>query len=511
MPRSSIKIQCPKCKFSCDHERKFINHLQSEHKISGDLDSYLDIHYGGKIQRCDCGCGERLTWSGWKRGFSSRFLRGHNARVKSSFDDKNLQRKMADKRRSGYRSGKYKVWNDGLTKETDERVRRSSEKAGKTTRDQYENEGRVPWQIKDPDRWEKIRDRCQSKFRLTTDEILERIDRLPLNVEVISDLDREYKKRQTTLIQFKCLDCSNYFEKTLKNIEDTPRCFSCYPKESFNQIEIRDLISSITNNKVLMSDRNLISPKEIDILVPDKKFGIEFNGLTFHTERDLPNDYHYEKTRMCQEKGVDLIHIFGDEWRGPKRPIVESMIRTRLGSFERRIGARRCDVVELSVKDRRKFFDENHLDGDVRSKKSWGLKDETGTIVSALSIRVPGYGKYKGDVEIARFATLRNTIVPGNLGKLMKQVKEWSSQNGHNRIISYTDLRHGTGKSYEKVGFTYERDTDLRFWWTDKSSRCDRFHIKADRSRGMSEKEVAQERGMVRIYGCPNRVFVMDL
>ena len=76
-------------------------------------------------------------------------------------------------------------------------------------------------------------------------------------------------------------------------------------------------------------------------------------------------------------------------------------------------------------------------------------------------------------------------------------------------LITYVDTRHGTGDSYKKAGFTVFGKTTQRFWWTDFRNRFDRFSIRADKSRGMTEAEVAKEAGVTRIYGCQNIVFLM--
>ena len=64
------------------------------------------------------------------------------------------------------------------------------------------------------------------------------------------------------------------------------------------------------------NNRQILIGKEIDMLCPDYKIGIEFNGNKWHTEFFGKKDryYHLEKTIKCNEKGYGLIHIFEDEW-----------------------------------------------------------------------------------------------------------------------------------------------------------------------------------------------------
>lgn len=505
------KFKCPLCDYKSTQGRLEL-HIHDIHKEDAQ-EVYIEHILGGdeKKAECECGCGNRSRWIGWKEGFSGGFLRGHNAKVDDpevagSFKQKEVQRAMADKRKQGYRSGKYDVWNKGLSNETDSRVRRMHEKASQTLKRKYNSGEIVPWQYRNPEAWEEICSKMSKDRRLSPSEIHQRIEGAPLDIALLSDL-KGYEKRQTTLLQFRCEVCGEVWEKTLKNLEDTPRCFSCDPVASYDEITIRDFVSDLVGAENTRSgDRKLISPKELDIYVPIKKFAIEYNGLTFHTVDDIPKDYHQQKTELCREKGVTLFHIFGDEWRGPKRAIVESMIRSRLGANEKRVYARKCTIESIPAKVRRLFFKETHLDGDVKSTIAWALKDEQGRIVSALSLRKPFHKKYRGMWEVARFSSVLNTTVPGALGKLIKEAKTWAHDQGSKGLISYVDTRLGTGQSYECVGFEHLKDTDLRFWWTDGTSRFNRFKFRADSSRGMSEREVAQEAGVARIYGCKNRV-----
>ena len=98
------------------------------------------------------------------------------------------------------------------------------------------------------------------------------------------------------------------------------------------------------------------------------------------------------------------------------------MILHKIGVHSERIHARSCTIVDLPLKDRKDFFNNNHLSGDVSAKAAWALCDKTGRIVAALSIRTPIQKKWKNRLEIARFSILTGVHVPGALSKLLKKV-----------------------------------------------------------------------------------------
>ena len=75
--------------------------------------------------------------------------------------------------------------------------------------------------------------------------------------------------------------------------------------------------------------------------MPDYKFGIEFDGLYWHSNIYKDNDYHLNKTELCEKENIQLLHIFEDEWVN-KKEIVKSIIKSKLNIFENKIFARKC-------------------------------------------------------------------------------------------------------------------------------------------------------------------------
>jgi hypothetical protein len=64
-----------------------------------------------------------------------------------------------------------------------------------------------------------------------------------------------------------------------------PRCLKCYPKsQGFSKVEkeltkfCKFYFPNLKENK-----KDLIKPLELDIIIPELKLAIEFNGLWFHS------------------------------------------------------------------------------------------------------------------------------------------------------------------------------------------------------------------------------------
>lgn len=65
------------------------------------------------------------------------------------------------------------------------------------------------------------------------------------------------------------------------------------------------------DGQIQPNTRKIIHPKELDIYIPDLKIVIEFNGTYWHAEERQNNIYvHREKSILCHEKEIRLIHIF---------------------------------------------------------------------------------------------------------------------------------------------------------------------------------------------------------
>lgn len=63
--------------------------------------------------------------------------------------------------------------------------------------------------------------------------------------------------------------------------------------------------------KVVENNKTLIYPKELDIYLPEYNTAIEFNGTWYHSiEAGCSKDYHLQKSLLCREKGIRLIHIY---------------------------------------------------------------------------------------------------------------------------------------------------------------------------------------------------------
>jgi G:T-mismatch repair DNA endonuclease (very short patch repair protein) len=261
------------------------------------------------------------------------------------------------------------------------------------------------------------------------------------------------------------------------------------------------------------NNRSLISPLELDIVIPDKKIAIEYCGLYWHSElMGKDKNYHLNKLKMCEEKGYRLITIFEDEWIN-KRRVVESKLSYLLGvSYCRKVYARNCIVCEITYKESSSFCERNHLQGlDVVNSIRLGLFYKN-KLVSVMTFVKPSASKGSKKMngifwELSRFCTDTDLIVVGGFSKLLSYFRknyEWDE------LFSYVDLRWFTGESYEKIGFNFLHRTKPNYWYSNGTpNRKHRFALRKKKNTDLTEIEINTAKGYYRIWDCGNLKYNM--
>jgi very-short-patch-repair endonuclease/predicted nucleic acid-binding Zn ribbon protein len=210
---------------------------------------------------------------------------------------------------------------------------------------------------------------------------------------------------------------------------------------------------------VIRGDRKLISPKEIDLLIPAHQLAIEVNGLYWHSSvgGKTAKNYHQEKMKAVEVTGYRLLQFWDYELKN-KPDLVLSMIMNACGENRNKIGARECEVVDLRKEDARDFLNLNHLQGSKSCSSALGLLHH-GQLVSVATL---GPSRYrKGATEILRFASLSGMNVVGGFSKLISKIQ--------GTVISYSDNRYSQGAVYRAAGFDLIRDGEPTMWLTDQN------------------------------------------
>lgn len=268
---------------------------------------------------------------------------------------------------------------------------------------------------------------------------------------------------------------------------------------SVGEQQLKDYIESLGFSTV--RNRKTLAGREIDVLVPEKMIGFEYNGLHWHTDKyDKTSTYHYDKWKDCKDKGIQLIQIWEDDWAN-KQGLLKRMVAHKLGiSTERKVFARKTKIVNVKSESARMFLEENHLQG-FRNATYFGLKGPDNTLVALLGV----VRKPNNRIEIARFATSANVV--GGFSKLLNHaVKQYPDVTS---VLSYSHNDHSMGGMYEASGFEKVHETKPGYSYYVRGKRVHRLQYTKKRFQedpslkyedGLTERQLAELNGLYRIW-----------
>jgi hypothetical protein len=295
-------------------------------------------------------------------------------------------------------------------------------------------------------------------------------------------------------------------------------CKKCSNNGYSNQEkEIAEYIKSL-GIKIEENNISILNGKELDIYIPSHNLAIEYNGLYWHSEQFIDDNYHLNKTELCESKGIKLIHIFEDEWLY-KQDIVKSRIKNILGISDNKIYARKCEIKSINYSESSKFLNKNHIQKTSKSKINIGLyyNNELVSLITFGSVRkIMGNKSITDKYELLRFCNKLDTNVIGGASKLLNYfIKNYNPKE----IISYADRRWSNGNLYEKLGFEFVHNSKPNYWYINDNVREYRFKyrkselVKDGFDSKKTEKEIMFDRGVLRIYDCGNKKYklIIDL
>lgn len=220
--------------------------------------------------------------------------------------------------------------------------------------------------------------------------------------------------------------------------------------------EISDYLISL-GVSTLQEHSFMGSKKRWDIVVPESKLAIEFDGIYFHSEKFKKDRSAMAKKAIeASDSGYRQINIFEDEWY-EKKAIVKKLLASAVGkSLDQLVHARKTVAVEVTANEAKVFMACNHIQGFVGGSNYIGLK--YGDILVACmvySYKAAGRatGRVDNCVDIQRYAT--NSKVVGGFQKLLSQVLK---DKNVTTVVSYSDPRLFDGNTYKVAGFTPSKE-----------------------------------------------------
>lgn len=310
------------------------------------------------------------------------------------------------------------------------------------------------------------------KYSFQRSEVKEKISKPKVSDEVFAKLTDyrycfdEYEVKKRSLVDM--ADELKIYYGTVREYL-VSHGFDIRQQSNYSLIErdIGDFVESL-GVSILRGDRTVLGGnREIDVLIPTRKLGIEMNGLYYHSfggvdqESNQENKKrHLSKTLDAKAQGIELIHVTDYEWIN-ERLKIENLIKSKMGLLDGRVPARKLEIKEVEKDEERDFLERYHLQGYIPSKNCPGLYLD-GDLVMLASFGRPRYTS-EYDHELLRVCSKAGTSVVGGLSRL---VKNFHKNNGGS-IISYCHHDKSHGKGYLSSGFELVGLTEPGFIWND--------------------------------------------
>lgn len=288
-----------------------------------------------------------------------------------------------------------------------------------------------------------------------------------------------------------------------------------YAYRSSIELEIEEFIRSFYTGEVLTNFRGF--GQELDLYLPDKNLAIEYNGFPWHTEYfgGKHKTYHLDKTMMCEDNRVKLIHIFADEYHS-RGYLVKDKIRHAIIKSSDKVYARKCEVVDVTPDYKSEFLNDHHIQGNGKGKFIYGLK-YNGELIAIATFSKPRTGISKSTDNIGKYELVRYASKVPVLGGLDKLISRFGKDHTDCReLISYADRRwtYKLDNIYMRTGWEMVSSTKPNYWYIKNRQRIHRYSMTKHRlvemggDPSMTEFEIALSMGYDRIWDCGNLKYV---
>ena len=242
--------------------------------------------------------------------------------------------------------------------------------------------------------------------------------------------------------------------------------------------------------KFVKHERKIIFPLELDFYLPDYKVAIEINDIMTHNStfnpfgEPKPKNYHFNKTKLCTEKEIRLIHAFEPVLRNERQLKILKDIVLHACKKTKTIFARNTEVKIVPAIEMKQFIENNNIQGYRAAKKAFVLIDKnTKEPLMCYTIGKAFFGKGKYDAEIIRGASKLGYTVVGGASKLWKYITEYYKDKNLNdepgvvnSIVYYVNLNYYDGKSMTFLSNTKFIKNQPSFWnyWVETKILKDR-------------------------------------
>jgi uncharacterized Zn finger protein (UPF0148 family) len=204
----------------------------------------------------------------------------------------------------------------------------------------------------------KIRKKAQERIKTTESFINE-------CKEIYGDeysYDKTVYTKSNEPVIIKHNKCGRYFSIEANSFLQGHGCPYHFVNKSKGELDLVEYIRELLpENEILTNDRTVLDGNELDIYIPDLKIAFEYDGLFLHNSKIKEKDYHLIKTTKSFEKGINLYHIFEDEWL-KKNKLCKMFIHNLFFNEKKVIFDTDKKISQIKIEKATEFHNENSLE-----------------------------------------------------------------------------------------------------------------------------------------------------
>lgn len=267
----------------------------------------------------------------------------------------------------------------------------------------------------------------------------------------------------------------NYFSisyKTLRNkavqenLEHLFQDFYTYSQPELLFMKSLNDLNFMEGEDFITHTRRIIPPLELDFYFPKYKIAFEISPTWTHQYKKEIDSiginetfYHYNKWKLCKEKGIELITVF--DWLD-KNKIIE-FLKSKSNHIIP-IQARKTNVFLTKglTKQHKEFLNRNHILGYINNTKT------TEVVELHYKEKLVGIGVFE---QKNRYTELRRLVfdskyrIQGGASKIIKNYIKLHSELSE--IITFSDNDLGTGNVYKVLGFEVIEENKGSIVWSN--------------------------------------------
>lgn len=190
------------------------------------------------------------------------------------------------------------------------------------------------------------------------------------------------------------------------NLQDL---LDCYDTEG--EVTIKNMFPGMFEKR-----RDLIGHMEIDLYNENNNFGIEYNGIYWHSDQyKTDNMYHQNKYLKCKNKNIKLYVIWENFWKSKdnSKDIIISDIKKNIG-LSQIIQVKQHTIRKLNSNEISKFIAENCIRKHYEYDIGYGLFDDKNFLLSIILLK---------DNNIILYRDIKNFIVENSFDMLFNILK----------------------------------------------------------------------------------------